>query len=93
MLAQQHAELLGCDRVRLAVLALEHQPTLRPLQRIRTGPACRYLAVAAVTVKVEDVVVVRALAQVLSQAVERGRPQHPHLGRKPVLLNQLHQRT
>ena len=50
------------------------------------------LAVGAVAVEVDDVIVVRALAEVLPEVLERRRSEDRHLRGEVVLVDQLDQR-
>ena len=92
MLAQQDAQLLGRDRVGFPLVVLEDQLALRPLEHVGAAGRGMGLAVGAVAVEVDDVIVVRALAEVLPEVLERRRAEDRHLRGEVLLVDQLDQR-
>ena len=92
MLAQQDAQLLGRDRVGVSLVVLEVQASFRPLEHVGAAGRGMGRAVGAVAVEVDDVIVVRALAEVLPKVLERRRAEDRHLRGEVLLVDQLDQR-
>ena len=92
MLAEQDAQLLGRDRGGFPLVVLEDQAALRPLEHVGAAGRGMGLAVGAVAVEVDDVIVVRALAEVLPEVLERRRAEDRHLRGEVLLVDQLDQR-
>jgi hypothetical protein len=88
---QEGAQVAGGFRIGLAVRVFEDQAALRALQHVRRVSA-RAVAVSAVAVKVERVIVTGVGAEVLAKLVESWRAQYIHMGGQAARLDEFYKR-
>jgi hypothetical protein len=88
---QKGAQVAGGFRIGLAVCVFEDQAALGTLQHVRRVPASA-VAIRAVAIEVQRVIVAGVRAEVLAKLVESRRAQHIHMRGQAARLDEFYQR-